>query len=102
MGDYILTFQSHRTSFICKESDIILKIPKGNVSLQHAATTFLYHFGYETFLKSNFKPGFNVAVIGLGTLGLATVNIASLIGCKIFSFSNYPDNLRLAKKFGSY
>ncbi|ASV10834.1 zinc-dependent alcohol dehydrogenase [Leptospira santarosai] len=102
VGDYILTFQSHRTSFICKESDVILKIPRNGVSLQHAATTFLYHLGYETFLKSNFKPGFNVAVIGLGTLGLATVNIASLIGCKIFSFSNYPDNLKLAKKFGSH
>jgi len=100
--DMILTFQSHRSSFVCNISEIILKIPQNNISAQHAAVTFLYHLGYETFLKCNFKPGYNVGVIGMGTLGLATINIGSIVGCgSLYAFSDYQHNLDLAKALGA-
>jgi threonine dehydrogenase-like Zn-dependent dehydrogenase len=100
IGDRILTFQSHRSSFICKEESIITKIPE-NADLIEATTTYLFQLGYNALLKGNFKPGYNVAVIGLGTLGLMTVVLANLFGAKVYAFSNQRANLELAKEFGA-
>jgi D-arabinose 1-dehydrogenase-like Zn-dependent alcohol dehydrogenase len=99
-GDRILSFQSHRSAFVCSEDSVILKIP-GGCDLHKAATTFLYHLGYESLLKGHFKPGHNVAVIGLGTLGIATVDVGCRYGANVFAFSNQGHSLTLARELGS-
>jgi len=101
VGDRILTFQSHRSAFVCTEGSIITKIPD-NVDLIEATTTYLFHLGYNALLKGDLKPGHNVAVVGLGTLGLTTVALASLFGARVYAFSNQPTSLELAKVFGAH
>lgn len=85
--DIILTGQSHRTAFVCNEGSIYLKIPNG-YDLHKAATTFLYHLGYEALKRGTFGGDQNVAIIGLGTLGTITVDVANCMGVNVFSFSN--------------
>lgn len=100
VGEKILTFQSHRSSFTCSEEKIITKIP-ADTDLMEAATTYLFHLGYNALLRGGLKPGYNVGVVGLGTLGLTTVALASLFGTKVYAFSNQPTSLELAKEFGA-
>lgn len=92
VGDRILTFQSHRSAFVCSEESIITNLP-GNVDLIKAATTYLFHLGYNALLRGNFKPGHNIAVVGLGTLGLTVVSLASLFGANVYAFSNQSTSL---------
>ena len=100
VDDRILTFQSHRSAFICTEESIITRVPD-KADFIEATTTYLFHLGYNALLKGNFKPGHNVAVVGLGTLGLTTVTLASLFGARVYAFSNQPTSLELAEEFGA-
>jgi len=99
-GDKILTFQSHRTSFVCTEESIVALVPEG-ANLVEASTTYLFHLGYNALLKGDFKPGMSVAVVGLGTLGLTTVALASSFGGEVFAFSNQEAKLDTALEFGA-
>tara|TARA_B100000809_G_C15117114_1_gene522884 strand:+ start:1185 stop:2210 length:1026 start_codon:yes stop_codon:yes gene_type:complete len=100
VGDRILTFQSHRSAFVCSEESIITNLPN-NVDLMKASTTYLFHLGYNALLRGNLKPGHNVAIVGLGTLGLTAVALASMFGANVYAFSNQSTSLELAKEFGS-
>jgi threonine dehydrogenase-like Zn-dependent dehydrogenase len=86
-GDRILTNQSHRSSFVCSESSILAKVPE-TADPQEAATTYLFQLGYNALLKAEFKPGHGLAIIGLGTLGLATAAVAGCLGEQARGFTN--------------
>ncbi len=100
VGDRILTFQSHRSAFVCPEEKVILKVPP-DADLKATATTYLFHLGYNALLRGDFQPGHNVAVLGLGALGLTTVALAALFGAGVYALSNQAASLKLAEEFGA-
>lgn len=85
-GDYILSFQSHRTVFRYSENDFFIKLPKGNI--RHFATAYLYHLGYHSLLSANASQGNNIGIIGAGVLGYTTAVMSDISGAKTFLFSN--------------
>jgi threonine dehydrogenase-like Zn-dependent dehydrogenase len=100
VGDRILSFESHRSAFICPAEKIITRIPM-EADLVEVSTTYLFHLGYNALLKGDVKPGHNVAVIGLGTLGLTTVATANLFGANVYAFSNQKSSHELAMELGA-
>lgn len=99
-GDLILSFQSHRSAFICQESAVLLKVPEGT-DPGLAATTYLFNLGYGSLLNTDFKPGCRVAVVGLGVLGMGTVAVAAMSAGRVAAFSNQQANLRIASRLGA-
>lgn len=99
-GDKILTTQSHRTIFACRQNEVLVKVPE-SMNLEHASTTYLFHLGYNALLRGGFVPGMNVGVVGLGTLGLTTAVMAHTLGANIFTFSNQAPLQEFARKFAS-
>ena len=103
-GDVILSLESHRSHFVCGEEEVLLALPRRPLSeqmLQEAATTYLFHQGYTALLRGDLKPGQYVGVIGLGTLGLATVAVADRFGARAFGFSDRAEARRRAEEFGA-
>ena len=98
-GDRILTGQSHRSAFVCKQSTIFGRVPDALGSVE-ATTTYLFHLGYSALLKGDFRPGHTVAVLGLGTLGLGSVLLAHALGAQVFALSNHADSLQRAQSIG--
>jgi threonine dehydrogenase-like Zn-dependent dehydrogenase len=86
-GDYILTFQSHRTHFKIKTRDVILKFDKETFRKEFAAL-YLFHLGYNALLGADVKPGHKVAVIGMGVLGTTTALMSNIAGCITHCFTN--------------
>jgi len=101
VGDRILNFQSHRSNFICSEQSVAALIPQDCRDLVAVSTTYLFHLGYNALLKGNFRPGMSVAVIGLGTLGLTTLALASSFGGVVYALSDQKESLDKAVKFGA-
>jgi threonine dehydrogenase-like Zn-dependent dehydrogenase len=99
-GDRILTLQSHRSAFRCKANAVIARLPESADSARCAAA-YLYHLGYNALLKADFRPGCNVAVIGLGALGLATVSLASVGGGNVFAFSGHEAGRARGRQAGA-
>lgn len=99
-GDLIYTFQSHRSAFKCEESSVVFELPDGADPVL-CATTYLYHLGYNALLKGGYAPGYNVAVIGLGALGLTTVALAAVLGGNVYACSARESGCRHAKQMGA-
>lgn len=100
VGDFILTHQSHRSSFICSADQILTKVPS-SADLAKASTTYLFHLGYNALMKGDVRAGHNIAVLGLGTLGLTTVAVAKLFGTNIFALSGRNKILPVAEELGA-
>ena len=103
VGDLVLTLESHRSHFVCADDEILLRLPHREYDeqqLAEAATTYLFHQGYSALLRGELKPGQYVGVVGLGTLGLATVAVASRFGARVFAFSDLP-SAEIALSFGA-
>lgn len=99
-GDFILTGESHRSLFSIPESGILAKLPR-EIDPKEATLAYLYNLGLNSLKTIELKPGLNVAVIGLGILGLATVEQAKNLRINALAFSNSAHKLKLAKKLGA-
>lgn len=104
-GDLVLTLQSHRSHFVCGEDEILVRLPPDGDhdpdTLVHAATTYLFHQGHSALLRGDLKPGQYVAVVGMGTLGLATVAVANRFGAKVVGLSDLERSRRTASEMGA-
>jgi threonine dehydrogenase-like Zn-dependent dehydrogenase len=97
-GDVILTHQSHRSSFCCSRKDVLLKTKNVNpASQKRLATAYLFQLGYLALLQGGYRPGFEVAVIGLGALGFATASLVSAYGGAPVIFSGRSNTSALLK-----
>lgn len=101
IGDRIATFESHRSAFICPESDIAAVVGE-HMDTAEAASTYLFHLGYQSLLSSDVRAGSNVAIIGLGTLGLTTVAAGNLFGCRTVAISGQSWLREKAESYGAH
>lgn len=87
-GDCILTFQSHRSVFMCSTRDVLLHLP-GDVDVIKSACTYLYHLGYYALLDGGVMPTHNLTILGGGTLGVTTAQLADLKGIPVQLISDH-------------
>src|SRR5262245_1716198 len=93
VGQIILTFQSHRSAFVCSASDIIAVVEPA-IEATLATTTYLFHLGYAALLRADVRAGNTVAVLGLGAIGLTTVAVAAMAGARTFVLSDQKEALK--------
>jgi len=86
VGDVVLSFQSHRTYFVCRASDFLIRVDKDFV--KESALTYLYHLGYHAMQTAQLQLGQNVGIIGLGVLGYTSAVFGKLGGGNVIVFSN--------------
>ncbi len=71
-----------------------------SVDFESAAFTTLGAIALHGFRLAEPQVNERVAVIGLGLLGLLTIQIAAAAGCRVFGIDTNPERVELAKKFG--
>jgi predicted dehydrogenase/threonine dehydrogenase-like Zn-dependent dehydrogenase len=79
--------------------NLLTPLPK-NVDFESAAFTTLGAIALHGFRLAEPQIGENVAVIGLGLLGLLTIQIASAAGCNVLGIDLDPKRIALASSFG--
>jgi len=79
--------------------NLIAKIPD-NVVFEEAAFSTIGSIALQGVRLTNVQLGESVAVIGLGLIGLITVQILKAAGCKIISYDPKNVQVSLAKKMG--
>ena len=75
--------------------NLLTPLPK-NVDFESAAFTTLGAIALHGFRLAEPQLGENVAVIGLGLLGLLTVQLASAAGCRVLGIDIDPKRVKLA------
>jgi predicted dehydrogenase len=71
-----------------------------SVDFESAAFTTLGAIALHGFRLAEPQLGENVAVIGLGLLGLLTIQLASAAGCRVWGVDTDPERVALASQFG--
>lgn len=88
-GDYVVTHQSHRSAFVCNAADVLLKVSsQDEADRRKLAATYLYHLGYAALLAADYRPGHEVAVVGMGALGIALATLLKAFGAEPHVFSD--------------
>ena len=79
--------------------NLLTPLPE-NVDFESAAFTTLGAIALHGFRLAEPQLGENVAVIGLGLLGLLTVQLASAAGCNVLGIDLDPSRITLASSLG--
>lgn len=79
--------------------NLIAKIPD-NVTFEEASFTTLGSIALQGVRQANVKLGESVAVIGLGLIGLITVQLLKANGCRVIGIDINDSNFDLAKNLG--
>jgi len=80
--------------------NLCVKIPD-NVSFKHAAFTTLGAIAMQGIRNADIHIGENVAIIGLGLIGLLTIQIAKAAGCSVIGIDVNINKLKLAEELGA-
>jgi polar amino acid transport system substrate-binding protein len=100
-GDRIVTRQPHQSEYITTDDASMVKVPE-NVADEDAVYAHLYALSAHCYHKAHFKPGENVAVVGLGTLGLGAVAVGPLFGGRVVAIGNDAYRMDLARRMGAH
>jgi len=79
--------------------NLLTPLPK-NVDFESAAFTTLGAIALHGFRLAEPQLGENVAVIGLGLLGLLTIQLAAAAGCNVLGIDLDPQRIQLASALG--
>lgn len=100
-GDRVFANQPHVSDWVGREGEMIVKVPEA-VADEDAAFTYLYHLGFHSLRRGHFEPGESVAVVGLGILGLTTVELARQWGGRVIALGNDAGRLARASQVGAH
>ncbi len=99
-GDRVFARKSHQSDYIATESEAIVKIPE-DVASEDAVYLGLYHVSALSYWRAHYQAGENVAVIGVGLLGLADVALGRAFGARVIAVGNSRLRLEMAEKMGA-
>ncbi len=89
---------------ICVPENLVAKIPErteaGEVTFDEAAFTTLGAIAMHGFRLAEVHLGETVAVVGLGLLGLITVQLAKAAGCRVLGMELNPSRAEMARNLG--
>jgi len=99
VGDRVVSNGPH-AEVVCVPQNLCARIPD-NVSDDEAAFTVLAAVGLQGIRLANPTLGENVAVLGLGLVGLLTVQLLVANGCRVLGTDFDAHRLELARQFGA-
>ena len=99
-GDRVFSTKPHRSGYIAEEENLLVRIPD-QVDTEEATLAYLTHLGLSALRKVNYQPGEDVAIVGLGVIGLCAIAIARTIGARVIAVANDPGRVELARTLGA-
>ena len=84
---------------VCIPRNLVVKLPE-SVDFEAGAFTSLGAVALHGLRLAEIEMGETVAVIGLGLVGLLTVQLAKASGCRVMGMDPIQDRCRLAEQLG--
>ncbi|MBD3375212.1 zinc-binding dehydrogenase [candidate division KSB1 bacterium] len=85
--------------FIAVPVNLAAQIPE-SVASEDAAYTTVGAIAMQGIRQADLRVGENVVVIGMGLLGLLTIQLAKACGCRVIALDVHDRHFNLAKDFG--
>lgn len=98
IGDRVVSNGSH-AEMVCVPKNLVAKIPK-NVADEDAAFTVVSSIALQGIRLINPTIGENIVVMGLGLIGLISIQILKANGCKVLGMDFDQEKIEIAKNLG--
>jgi len=99
VGDRVAS-NGHHAEIVCIAKNLVAKIPE-NVSYEEASFTVIGSIGLQGIRLVNPTMGETVVVIGLGLIGLITVQLLLANGCNVIGFDFDSRKVEMARNSGA-
>jgi predicted dehydrogenase/threonine dehydrogenase-like Zn-dependent dehydrogenase len=99
VGDRVAS-NGHHAEIVCIAKNLVAKIPE-NVSYEEASFTVIGSIGLQGIRLVNPTMGETVVVIGLGLIGLITVQLLIANGCEVVGFDFDARKVEMANNSGA-
>ncbi|MDR3676726.1 MAG: zinc-binding alcohol dehydrogenase [Acidobacteriota bacterium] len=100
-GMRVFSLRPHQSAYIAQQTELLVPVP-ASLSSEEASLAYLAHLGLASLRQARFEPGENVAIIGLGVIGLCTVWLARAMGAKVVGISNSKIRSESALRLGAH
>lgn len=91
---------AHHAEIVCVPQNLVVPIPDG-VPYEHAAFTTVGAIALHGVRQASPQLGDNVVVLGLGLVGLLTVQLLKATGARVFGVDVNPARCELAQQLGA-
>ncbi|OYT68457.1 MAG: oxidoreductase, partial [Armatimonadetes bacterium CP1_7O] len=91
---------AHHAEIVCVPQNLVVPIPDG-VPYEHAAFTTVGAIALHGVRQARPQLGDNVVVLGLGLVGLLTVQLLKAAGARVFGVDVNPARCELAQQLGA-
>jgi threonine dehydrogenase-like Zn-dependent dehydrogenase len=100
-GMRVFATRPHQGAYIAQQDELLIPVP-ASVSSEEATLAYLTHLGLAALRQAKYEAGENVAVIGLGVIGLCTIWLARAMGAKVVGISNSKIRGESALQLGAH
>lgn len=101
VGDRVTSRAPHQSEYIATDPGTFVRVPD-DVHSEDAVYAHLYTLTSLCYRKANFRPGENVAVVGVGVLGLGAVAMGPHFGARVAAVANSQIRLEMAERMGAH
>jgi threonine dehydrogenase-like Zn-dependent dehydrogenase len=100
-GMRVFSLRPHQSAYLAQQNELLVPLPR-SLSSEEASLAYLTHLGLASLRQARYEPGENVAVIGLGVIGLCTIWLARAMGAKVVGISNSKIRGESALRLGGH
>ncbi|MFP6770225.1 MAG: zinc-binding alcohol dehydrogenase [Planctomycetaceae bacterium] len=101
IGDRVVSNLPHQSDLVIDDDGPVVRVPDG-ADDEDAVYAWLSALSALCYRRANFQPGENVAIVGLGVLGLGAVALGPLFGARTIGIANSPVRLEMAENIGAH
>lgn len=99
-GDHVFSTRPHESGYIARDTDLLVHVP-ASVDVEQAALAYLVHLGVAALRAVHYEAGEDVAIVGLGVIGLCTIAVAKAMGARVVAIANGVRRTELARRLGA-
>jgi threonine dehydrogenase-like Zn-dependent dehydrogenase len=100
-GQRVFSLKPHQSAYVAEQDDVIIPVPE-TVSSEQASLAYLAQLGVAALRQARYQAGENVAVVGLGVIGLCTIALGRAMGGTIVGIANSSLRVEAARRVGAH
>jgi len=99
-GQRVFSLKPHQSAYIAQADELLVPVPDA-VSSGQASLAYLTQLGLAALRQAHYCVGEDVAVVGLGVIGLCAIALARALGARVVAVANSRNRADLALRIGA-
>ena len=100
-GQRVFCTKPHQSAYVVRQDDWLIPISE-HVPSDEASLLYLTYMGLASLRQARYEAGENVAVVGLGVIGLCTLWLARAMGARVVGIANSAIRNETAIRLGAH